>query len=156
MKVRLHYAYENVIGQNEPVEFDAADVDELDYHLDRLAMLHGPTGLHALAEIGEAGQPASLQFGLDVGGETSGCAVLRWLPTDEFGADPAAPDLAGGATFDGSLLASAGGVLVFSAAASHVTPEQVRSAVVKYVQTGRKPGRVRWLHGSPEMAHTTA
>jgi immunity protein Imm1 of predicted polymorphic toxin system len=156
VNIRLHYAYENVVGQNEPAVFDASDTDELAYHLDRLELLHGPLGLHALAEIGKADKPAALQFALDVGGETDGRAVLRWLSTGEFGIDPNTSPPDSEVAFDGSLIASAGGIMIFSATASRMSPERVKEAIHEYAETGHRPTSVEWLPGSPAMAHAAA
>ncbi|MGA8115899.1 MAG: Imm1 family immunity protein [Actinocatenispora sp.] len=145
--VWLRYAFEDIEGSRHPTT--VSDLDELDLHLDDLETTNNPRGMHVLAEIGPVDQPAVMQFGIDGNGPRSaGRAVLRWLPTGEYGHNPHVTRPDSDVSFDAELITTASEALVFNPDATRVTIEDVKTAVREYCMSGSKPGSLEWAPGT--------
>lgn len=142
----LDYSGDDVAYPERPYRIDG--VEDLEQEFEILGYRFGELGAKLLAQLGPEDEKPELLFGLDELGDTAGRAVIRWLPTGEFGWQPGVQPAGTDIEFDGRFISAAGDVCAYSAGATQVTPELVKDAVRQYVRTGVRPTNLRWRDGS--------
>jgi hypothetical protein len=145
----LDYSSDDVDDPDRP--YPVRTPDDLEQEFGILGYHAGELGSKLLAQLGPERRDPELLFGLDELGAGPGRAVIRWLPTGEFGYHPDVQTAESDIEFDGRFIPSAGTAYRYSPNATQVTPELVKNAIREYVRTGARPTILQWRAGDDSM-----
>jgi ribosomal protein S16 len=149
----LDYSGDDVAYPERPYAITSAD--DLEQEFEILGYRFGELGAKLLAQLGPEGQEPELLFGLDELGDTAGRAVIRWLPTGEFGWQRSVEPASAAVEFDGRFITAAEDVYAYSPKATQVTPELVKDAVREYIHTGAQPTSLQWRAGDEAIRQSS-
>jgi hypothetical protein len=141
----LDYSGDDVVYPERP--YAITDAEELEQEFEILGYRFGELDAKLLAQLGPHDQKPEILFGLDELGDTAGRAVIRWLPTGEFGWHPSVEPAPADIVFDGRFISAADDVYAYSPQATQVTPDLVKDAIREYLHTGAQPTNLQWRAG---------
>lgn len=140
-------------GADDDRPYPIDNTYDIDDWFDRMMMSVADSGIPMSVELGPAGHKPVLLFGLDAVDKSTIHAMIRWLPTGEYGYHPDTPRLDTEVAFDGRFIVTVNDVLAYAPDATQVSGQLVMDAVREYLRTGTRPTVLRWRPAHPAIRH---